>query len=42
MKNESPYRDAVNNAPTPVAVDRATFEAKIITTPVTATVHGRS
>jgi predicted dithiol-disulfide oxidoreductase (DUF899 family) len=29
VKNESPHRDSVNNAPTPAAVDRATFEAEI-------------
>ena len=29
MKNESPYRDSVNGAPTPTPVDRATFEAEI-------------
>ncbi len=29
MKDESPHRDSVNAAPTPAAVDRATFEAEI-------------
>ncbi len=29
MKSDSPHRGAVNNAPTPAPVDRATFEAEI-------------
>ncbi len=29
MKNESPHRDSVTSAPTPRAVDRATFESEI-------------
>jgi predicted dithiol-disulfide oxidoreductase (DUF899 family) len=29
VKDESPHRDSVNDAPTPAAVDRATFEAEI-------------
>ena len=31
MRNESPHRDSVNAAPTPSAVDRATFEARMAT-----------
>src|SRR6187549_350720 len=31
VRNESPHRDSVNAAPTPSAVDRATFEARMAT-----------
>ena len=31
MRNDSPHRDSVNAAPTPSAVDRATFEARMAT-----------
>jgi predicted dithiol-disulfide oxidoreductase (DUF899 family) len=31
VKNQSPHHHSVNNAPTPAAVDRATFEAEIDT-----------